>query len=171
MQDVESASQHFSDNEHFKEGDKASSPRQACTKDNQARYKKYQYSNVHFDYKKIGNDEKKLWHIKPCTLCGLNNHATTKSLKTMALYRKVTVMTKKSSDEDPSPHQERKKGKKTWRKKGYCNHCNKGGHKEATCWTLHLEMCTKKDKRVVKEPSNEAAHEAGQLQEEGQLHK
>lgn len=46
-----------------------------------------------------------------------------------------------------------------------------GGHQEATCWTLHPNMRPKKDKRVVKELANEAAHEAGQLQEEGQLQK
>jgi hypothetical protein len=53
---------------------------------------------------------------------------------------------------------------KTWIKKNHCTHCNKGGHQEATCWTLHPELCPKKDKKA-----NEATHKGSQLQEEDQL--
>jgi hypothetical protein len=44
--------------------------------------------------------------------------------------------------EDPSPHEEKRKGKKTLKRKNYCTHCDKGGHHEATCWTLHPELCS-----------------------------
>jgi hypothetical protein len=142
--------------EQFEERAKASSPRQACTRDNQARYKKSHYSNVPFDYKEIGNDQQSLWHRKPCTFCGMNNHVVSKCWKRMALYRKVMETRKKPRHEDPSPHGKKNKGMKTWIKKNHCTHCNKGGHQEATCWTLHPELCPKKDK-------------GSQLQEEGQL--
>jgi hypothetical protein len=71
---------------------------------------------------------------------------------------------KKPRHENLSPHQEKKEDMKTWIKKNHCTHCNKGGHQEATCWTLHPELCPKKDKKA-----NESTHKGSQLQEEDQL--
>jgi hypothetical protein len=94
--------------EHYKRGAQASSPRQAYTRDNQARYKKSHYSNVPFDYKQIGNVKKSLWHRKPCTFCGLNNHVVAKCWKRMALYRKV-MATRRSQDMKTLLHIRRKR--------------------------------------------------------------
>jgi hypothetical protein len=90
--------------EQFEERAKASSPRQACTRDHQTRYKKSHYSNIPFDYKEIGNDQQSLWHRKPCMFCGMNNHVVSKCWKRMALYRKVMATRKKPRHEDLSPH-------------------------------------------------------------------
>jgi hypothetical protein len=82
--------------EKFEERTKASSPCQACTRDNQARYKKSHYSNVPFDYKQIGNVKQSLWHRKPCTFCGMNNHDVAKCWKIMSLYMKVMATRKEA---------------------------------------------------------------------------
>jgi altronate dehydratase len=76
----------------------------------------------------------------------MNNHVVAKCCKMMNLYRKVMKTRKKPRYEDPSPHGKKQKGMKTWIKKNHCTHFNKGGHQQATYWTLHLELCPKKDK-------------------------
>ena len=88
---------------NYKMVDQESSPRQTYTRDNQERYKKSHYSNVPFDYKQIDNVKQSLWHRKPCTFCGLNNHVATKCWKRMDLYMKVIETRKKPKHEDPTP--------------------------------------------------------------------
>ena len=41
--------------------------------------------------------------------------------------------------EKPSPLHEKKQVKNIWRKKSYCSHCNRNGHRRATCWNIHPE--------------------------------
>jgi hypothetical protein len=123
--------------EYYKERAKKSYPHQSNTQDNPSRYKKSQYSNVPFVYKQIDNVKQSIWHKKPCTFCGMNNHVVAECWKRMAFYRKVMTTRRKPRYEDPSPHGKKNKGMKTFIKKKHCTHCNKGGHQEATCWTLH----------------------------------
>jgi DNA-directed RNA polymerase subunit M/transcription elongation factor TFIIS len=107
----------------------------------------------------------------------MNNHVVSQYWKIKYLYRKVMVTKKKPSLEDSSPHEEKIKGKETLKRKNYCNHCNKGGHHEATYWTLPLKLHSKKDKKfrptLAKELADEETQkgiqpsEGRQLSEEG----
>jgi hypothetical protein len=103
----------------------------------------------------------------------MNNHAIAKCWKIMSFYRKVMETRKNPRHEDPSSHEERSKGKKTWKRKNHCTHCNKVGHQEATCWTLHPELRSKKRKKVgptlMKGLADEETKKGSQLPEEGQL--
>jgi hypothetical protein len=78
----------------------------------------------------------------------MNNYDVSKCWKIMALYRKVIVTKEKPRNENPFPHGKKKKGMKTWITKDHCTHCKKGGHHEAKCWTLHPDLCLKKDKGI-----------------------
>jgi hypothetical protein len=77
----------------------------------------------------------------------MNNHVVSKCWKIMDLYRKFMATGKKPRLEYPSPLQEKERGKKNLKRKNHCTHYDKGGHHEATSWTLHLELCPKKDKK------------------------
>jgi len=100
MKDAENTTQSSSDHNcrSFTNGSENSKER------TKARYKKYQYSKVHFDYKKIGNSEQNLWHRKPCIFCGLYNHVVGKCWKRMEARKKTRHV-------NLSPHQGRKKVK------------------------------------------------------------
>jgi hypothetical protein len=71
--------------------------------------------------------------------------------------QEVMETRKKPRLEDPSPHEEKRKGKKTLKRKNHCTHCDKGGHQEATYWTLHPELHPKKEKKVGQAPMKESA--------------
>jgi hypothetical protein len=89
---VESTSFHDRDCESSPKGDeyykgraKERSPRHSNTRDNPSRYNKSLYSNVPFDYKQIDHVKQSLWHMKPCTFCGKNNHVVAKCWKRMVV--------------------------------------------------------------------------------------
>jgi len=124
------------------------------------------YSSIPFDYNETINDKQIIWHRKPCTLCGMNNHVVSKCWKIMDLYMKVMETRKNPWHEELCPCQEKNKGMTTWIHKNCCAHCNKGRHQESTCWTLHSELHPKKDKK-----SNEVTHKGSELQEEDKLPK
>ena len=63
------------------------------------------------------------------------------------------------SHERASQQHEKKQVKQIWRKKAYCNHCNRNGHQKATYWKLHLEQ-RPKDKALVREPSKAFVQQA-----------
>jgi len=102
--DAKNTSQYSRDYGHCRGRVKEKSHRETCTRDNQARYRRSQYSNIPFDYKKFDNDDKSLLHRKSCIFCALYNHVVSKCLKIMATR-------KRTRRERPSPHQGRKKVK------------------------------------------------------------
>ena len=63
----------------------------------QTGYDPHMHCRVPFNYEQTRNFRKKLWHQKPCTFCGLNNHIASKCSKTMEIG-------KEPRHEDPFPH-------------------------------------------------------------------
>jgi hypothetical protein len=88
---------------------------------------------------------------------------------------------KKTRIEDRSPHTERSRGNTPLKEKGYCSHCSRDGHNEATCWALHPDLHPKRNKKTRKTPPRETTNQAvlqgnpppggNQLPEKGQLGK
>lgn len=66
----------------------ASSHRHNDTRDGKERYNQCRYSNVHFDYNHVVNDERKTWNRKTCTFCGLYNHTFSKCWKRITAHKR-----------------------------------------------------------------------------------
>ena len=62
------------------------------------------------------------------------------------------------------PHTEKSRGNAPMKEKGYCIHCSRDGHHEATCWALHPYLHPKRDKKTRKTPLRETASQE-ELQE------
>jgi hypothetical protein len=83
--------------------------------------------------------------------------------------------------EDCFPHTKKSRGNTVLKEKGYCSHCSRDGHHEATCWALHTDIHPKRDKKTRKTPLRETTSQAvlqenpppgeDQLPEKGQLGK
>ena len=134
-----------------------------------------------FDYKHVNHIKQSLWNQRPCTFCGLNNHAVSQCWKRKSLCRKVMETRKHMRIEDLSPHTERSRGNTPLKEKGYYNHCSRDGHNEATCWALHLDIRPKRNMKTMQTPPRETTSQAvlqgnpplegNQLPEKGQLSK
>jgi hypothetical protein len=116
-----------------------------------------------------------LWHQRPCTFFGLNNHLVSQCWKINSLYRKVMETRKKSRIEDRSPYIEKSKGKRPLKEKGYCSQCSRDGHHEATCWAFHPNLHPKRNNKTRKTPpretTNQAVSQGNPPPEKGQLNK
>ena len=94
---------------------------------------------------------------------------------------KVMATKKKRRIEDRFPHIESIKGNTPMKEKGYCNHCRKDGHNEATYWDLHPYLRPKRNKKTRQTPPRETTNHAvlqgnsplggNQLPKKGQLGK
>jgi hypothetical protein len=62
--------------------------------------------------------------------------------------------------EDCFPHTEKSRGNAPLKEKGYCSHCRKDGHHEATCWALHPNLHPKRDKKTRQTSPRETASQA-----------
>jgi hypothetical protein len=73
------------------------------------------------------------------------------------LCRKVLETRRKTRMEDCFPHMEKSRGNAPLKEKGYCSHCSRDGHHEATCWALHIDLLSKRDRNTMKSPLREIA--------------
>ena len=129
---------------HCRERAEVRSHQHTYTRDRKGRYKHSRYSNVHFSYNHVVNDERKTWHRKTCTICGLHNHTFPKCWKIIAAHNRMRR-------ERTSQQKTKKHVKHISKKKMYCSYCNRGGHQRATCCRLHPEQLLE-DKVLIHEP-------------------
>jgi hypothetical protein len=52
------------------------------------------------------------------------------------------------------------RGNAPLKEKGYCSHCSRDGHHEATCWALHPDLRPKRDKKTKQTSRRETASQA-----------
>jgi hypothetical protein len=60
---------------------------QSDSRGNSPRYKKSRNSKMPFDYKHVNHIKQSFWHQRPCTFCGLNNHAVSSVLEEKILVQ------------------------------------------------------------------------------------
>jgi len=74
---------------HHKERAEPSSHHHNNIRDNEKRYSQFQHLNIHFDYNHFFNDERKTWHRKTCTFCGLHNDTFSMCWKRMVAHNRM----------------------------------------------------------------------------------
>jgi hypothetical protein len=167
--------------EHHNDRVETNSSCQSDSRGNSPRYKKSRNSKMPFDYKHVNHIKQSLWHQIPCTFCGLSNHVVSQCWKRKFLCRKVMTTRRRARMGDCFPHTEKSKGNAPLKEKGYCSHCRRDGHHEATCLALHPDLRLKRYKKTGKTPLRETSSQAvlqenpppreDQLPEKGQLGK